>query len=146
MLRELIKYINSLEGYTAYTDRGGIKLNGTYYGPDQFHKLPAECQSDRVQIIETEGNGLAFAGEWAFLSNMYRCNIMFEDMLFTSAEQCFQFRKAHHLNCMDDAQEIILESDPFVCKRIGGDLTANEDWQQSQEAVMEDVNEVLAKL
>lgn len=66
MLKELVKQINKKEEYTASFESGGIRLNGQFYGPDSFDELPADCQPGTVQVIDTQNEGLAFAGEWAF--------------------------------------------------------------------------------
>lgn len=91
MLKGLVKQINKKEGYTPSFESGGIRLNGQFYGPDSFDDLPEDCQPGTVQVITTQDNGLAFAGEWAFLSNMLKCPVRYADMDFTSSEQIYQF-------------------------------------------------------
>lgn len=43
MLRDLIKHINGLEGHKATIESGGLRLDGKFYGPDQFSDLPSDC-------------------------------------------------------------------------------------------------------
>lgn len=80
MLGELVKHIKLQGDHTVSIERGGLKLDG----PDQLYDLPKGCHPSDAQIIETANNGLAFASEGAFLSNVHPCNFLFEDMQFTN--------------------------------------------------------------
>lgn len=141
MLRDLVKHINELEGHLAYIERGGINLDGAYYGPEKLDRLPEECSPARVQMIDTDKNGLAFAGEWALFSNMYRCNLVFDGIQFTSSEQCYQYRKAKYHGDEETAIDILLTSDPFECKYLGdNNVTESSDWPNEMESIMEEVN------
>lgn len=97
MLRDLVKHINGLGGRKASIESGGLRLDGKFYGPDQFTSLPANCQPYNVQIINTDHNTTLFGGEWAFLLNEF---FEYENIRFTSREQCFQFNRARTLNTL----------------------------------------------
>lgn len=140
MLRDLVKHINALGGHTASIDSGGIRLDGRLYGPDQFDDLPYNCQPHNVQVIYTEHNTTLFAGEWAFLSNMYPCSLMYDGTHFTSSEQCFQFSRARKNKELKKAHKIITTTDPFICKSIGDSVTDSSDWNNQSELCMTKIN------
>lgn len=140
MLRDLVRHINELETHSAYVERGGINLDCVYYGPDRFDRLPHDCQPARVRMIETDNNGLAFAGEWAPLSNMYRAELLYEGIQFSSSEQCYQYRKAKFHEDEEAEIDILLTNDPFECKRLGDNILEKPEWSNVMESIMEEVN------
>lgn len=117
-------------------------MNGRLYNHDQFDELPDNCHPRCVQVINTEHGTTLFAGEWAFLSNMYPCNVVYENTKFTSSEQCFQFCRARTNNELAKAQRIIVTNDPFICKQIGGSCDDNDKWIKSREQVLTDINKL----
>lgn len=142
MLRELIKHINGLGDHTANIESGGLRLDGKFYRPDQFNDLPLNCQPHNVQVIDTIHGTTLFAGEWAFMSNMFPCSFEYEHTRFTSSEQCYQFNRARASNELNKAHRIIVSDDPFVCKHIGNSTTETADWESSREAIMLDINKL----
>lgn len=140
MLRELSKYINRLKGHSASLESGGIRVDDHLYTYDQLNDMPDEFHPRNVQVITNKHNCTLFAGEWAFLSNMFPTTIFFEDTKFTSSEQCFQFRKARAHNALDKARKIIMSNDPFVCKKVGDQIRESEDWSNRKFDIMTEIN------
>lgn len=140
MLRELVKHINGLKGHTVSIDSGGLRLDGILYTPDQFNELPYECQPHNVQVIYTDHNTTLFAGEWAFMSNMYPCSLTYEGTRFTSSQQCFQFVRARKNKKLNKAHRIITTNDPFVCKAIGHSIHNSAEWNDQCETHMTKIN------
>lgn len=145
MLRELVKHIKGLGDHTVSIESGGLRLNGRFYGPDQFNDLPSDCQPHNVQIIDTAHNTTLFAGEWAFLSNMFPCSFNYEHTRVTSSEQCYQFSRARANNELNKAHSIIITDDPFVYKQIGDSVTESADWNAVRESTMLDINKLKFK-
>lgn len=139
MLRELVKHINKIKGMRATIESGGIRLNGQFYGPDEFEDLPPDCQPRAVQIISVGENSLAFAGEWAFLSNMYNCPVRYDGIRFLSSEQAYQHTKAMTHGAIGKATRILLARNAFVCKRYGDKIEDSEDWLKIREGVLQDI-------
>lgn len=140
MLRELVKHINNQKGHFASIEAGGLKLDGKLYGPDDFDNLPIGCQPHCVQIVNTEHNTTLFAGEWAFLSNMFPCSLIYDGTRFTSSEQCFQFVRARTNKELVKARKIITTNDPFVCKQLGDGLNDTKNWREICEEKMLEIN------
>lgn len=136
MLRELVKYISKNTKHKASIEAGGLNLDGQIIMPSQFDDLPADCHPERVQILSTKENGLAFAGQWAYLSNMYSCSFRYEGVNFSSSEQCFQYCKALHHEDLMKAKDIILTNDPFKCKKKGDAIECNEEWKCLREKTL----------
>lgn len=136
MLRELVKHINKNTSHKAAIEAGGLKLDGYLYMPGQFDDLPEDCHPERVQVLSTKYDGIAFAGQWAYLSNMFHCSFRYEETVFSSSEQCFQYYKALQHKDLVRAKEIILTNDPFKCKKIGGAINPNKEWSDSRESTL----------
>lgn len=112
----------------ASIESGGLRLNGKFYGPTEFDDLPPDCQPKVVQIINVGESSLAFAGKWAFLSNMYNCPVRYDGIQFLSSEQAFQYTKAMTHGARDKATRILLASDTFSSKHTGNKIEESEDW------------------
>lgn len=71
----------------------------------------------------------SFSGEYAFLSNMFPCNIEFpifgKVVKFTSAEAAFQAGKALGL---EDIEKIASAKSGYEAKKIGRHIKIQEDW------------------
>lgn len=140
MLRDLVKFINKSGNQKASIEAGGLKIGSEYFRPDQFNDLPSDYHPRNVQIIRTEKNELLFAGEWAYLSNMFPCIFEYEETEFTSSEQCFQYQKALYHNEFASAFEINTTNDPFTCKKIGELIPDENEWIKCREQIMYDIN------
>lgn len=123
----------------ASIESGGIRLNGQFYGPDEFGDLPPDCQPKAVQIINVGENSLAFAGEWAFLSNMFDCSVRYDGIPFLSSEQAYQYTKAMTHGAHGKANRILLANNAFVSKRYGDKIEDSEEWLGIREGVMQDI-------
>lgn len=139
MMRDLVKKINQSGDHAAAIEAGGIKLDGQLYMPDQFSEMPRSCQPDITQSVNTDNGGLAFCGEWVSLSNMFRCSFMYEETLYHSAEQCYQHQKALSHGKYSTADRILINNNPFDCKRLGDDIEDNKAWKESREETLYDI-------
>lgn len=66
---------------------------------------------------------------------MYNTTFDHEGTQFHSSEQCYQYHKALAHNKAVDAENIMLTTDPFVCKSIGDAIDTNKEWQDKQEVM-----------
>lgn len=132
MLRDLVTHINKNTDHKASIEAGGLKLDNRLYTPDQLNDLPPNCHPEIVQIIKTDKGGLAFAGQWAYLWNMYPVNFIYENVLYTSVEQCYQFIRAQAHGDTITAKKMFLSTDPFACKKLNSSISNNKEWLDSQ--------------
>jgi hypothetical protein len=77
----------------------------------------------------------SFRGEYQYLSNFYRCSIMYEGMEYVSAENAFQAAKTLNMKERVPFQFCA----PGQAKHLGKNLALREDWEQVKEQVMEEV-------
>lgn len=51
MLIELVKHINKKKDMRASIESGGLRINDTFYSPEEFDGLPPDCHPRMVQVI-----------------------------------------------------------------------------------------------
>lgn len=141
MLRDLVKTAKGKK-HQAKINQGGISIDGRTYGPEQFSQLPDGMRPHDASTRVTANQGLAFASQWTPLSNMATAYFLYEGVLFNSSEQCFQFTKATHENNDELANDILVLSDAYECKRLSnekGGKDLSEEWMQKREGIMADI-------
>lgn len=74
-----------------------------------------------------------FSGEYAFLSNFYPCSIMFEGIVYPTAEHAFQAAKA-----LDQLsrRRIASAGTPAEAKRMGRAVKLRPDWESIKIDIM----------
>ena len=74
--------------------------------------------------------------EYAFLSNFYPCDFVYDGITYHNSEAAFQAAKTFD---MDFRQQIANESSPAAAKRLGRSLKIRPDWEEVKREVMHDV-------
>lgn len=74
-----------------------------------------------------------FTGDYAFLSNFYPSPIMFNGLIFPTAEHFYQAQKTLDF---EEAKKIIEAKTPGEAKRLGQNVTLRENWETSKEYYM----------
>jgi ribA/ribD-fused uncharacterized protein len=82
---------------------------------------------------------ISFTGKYAFLSNFYYCDIMFEDLLYPSAEHAYVAAKTTDL----DIRKIISTNamTPGEVKRFGRNLELRDNWEYIKLSYMRQIVE-----
>lgn len=137
MLRDLVKEAKAKK-YKAKIDQGGINIDGKIYSPDRFSQLPEGIRPHDVSTRTTLNKGLAFSSQWTPLSNMATA-FLYDGILFNSSEQCFQYHKALFENEDDLANEILILTDAYECKRKGAEVDISEEWMAKRKEVMSNI-------
>lgn len=76
----------------------------------------------------------SFRGLHQFLSNFYRCEILYEGRLYRSVEHAFQGAK-----CVNDSdkEKIRLTPTPAAAKRLGRRIQMKANWDEERNDAME---------
>lgn len=91
----------------------------------------------------------SFAGTHAFLSNFYLCEVMYDGVIYPSAEHAFQAAKTLSSR---EREQIRQASTPGRAKRLGRQVNLRSDWERIKINVMERIvrnkfkNEHLAQM
>ena len=96
--------------------------------------------------MEFNGPLFTFHGATSPFSNMYRCDLEYRGLWFSSSEQAYQWVKAEAVNRPDVATEILMTADPFQAKRLAKQLPRGpvNKWRRTQ-AIKEITDIVRAK-
>ena len=119
---------------------GGIKFKNELYNVKQLNDLPPGCRiCDAQQIFIEDKKAIAFAGEFASLSNLHICKVEYNNQIFNSVEQAFQFTKAKFHNKNFLADEILLEERPFEIKHLGDQIKTNKTWRKIEANILYEI-------
>lgn len=138
MLRDLVKTAKAKK-HQAKIDQGGIIVDGKSYSPEQFSKLPEGIRPHNVSTRETVNKGLTFSSQWTPLSNMATAYFLYDGTLFSTSEQCFQYSKAIFESEDDLANEILILSDAYECKKKGAEVETSEEWLAKRDELMSNI-------
>lgn len=76
-----------------------------------------------------------FDGKYSFLSNFYKCHIMYEGLHFSSTEAAFQAMKT-----LNDIERHKFENlSPSDAKKLGRHITLRPDWESVKDQIMLDI-------
>lgn len=139
-LSEMVKVQKLARGTEEYRDtrlRGNsLLINGQVYDRNHLDKLPEKLRLANTNTEHGE-TYVAFAGEYAPLSNMYRqCNIKHRGYTFSSAEQQYTWIKAGYAKDERLQRAILQENNPFTCKRMVQHLRPR-GWEEVEHQIME---------
>ena len=126
--------------YAAAKSRGlNVKLRGSTIIIDDVkftHKdideLPHNLSMENVTIVKVS-DGHAFQSHFAFLSNMYPCEITDDNIVYRSAEHYYSADMARHHNRLDLIEDIIEATDGYEAKRIVRNIKKNDSWDDVKE-------------
>lgn len=77
----------------------------------------------------------SFDGNYSFLSNFYNCVLMYDGLVYTSAEAAFQAAKT-----LTEIERLeFTQLPPNKAKRLGRRAKLRPDWEQVKDQVMYDV-------
>jgi len=85
---------------------------------------------------------LGFKDEHSYMSNMFKCNIIFHDKftqenrVYNSSEQCYQAFKAWE---KDDFLKIATENNPYKCKKLGRQVLLDEGFDEQKISLMKKI-------
>lgn len=123
------------------------KLNGTTihydnksFDYDELHLLPVGCRPEDAQMVTCANDkSLCFQGAHAYVSNFHPAELTYENQLFSSAEQAFQWTKANQNNDTEKANMILDTDNPHVIKKLGEQVKTSHEWRQEEESILADI-------
>lgn len=76
-----------------------------------------------------------FRGDLAFLSNMYPCHFIIDDIDYPSVEHYFQSMKTSNV---EEKKSIIEVESPVEAKKLGKKVSLRKDWETIKDIIMFD--------
>ena len=126
------------EGFNVKIHGDGIVLNDRKYKYNEINLLPTNVTIAKAKTVKI-GEGVFFHSEHSFLSNFYPSPIVNKDVVYRTAEHCYQAAKCTMLGDHDSAAQIRLAATPIEAKRIADLVAETPQWRQNKLAVMEEV-------
>ena len=104
--------------------------------------LPTGISLEEAKVIEFD-HGTAFQSHHAYLSNMYPCEIIDDDLLWHSAEQLFWYKFALYNDDKESALRITVCEDGYEAKKLShGIKITKPDAHTKKYELMSDVVEM----
>ena len=116
-------------GYEMYICSRGSIIDGVKYNHNDIHSLCKGLSITEVKIVPTK-DGVAFQSHHAYLSNMFPCKIMFEEVEYKSAEHLYHTEMVKHHNRFDLVNRIIKAKDEYATERIAKEIDIADDWEE----------------
>lgn len=119
--RKSVRDIATLARQTGFQEEIKIHGDGLILGANKYKHQDLDLIPDAISLAKAktrqEDDDLYFQSEHSFLSNFYSCRVEENDhLVFSSAEQLFQYRKAIHANYKLTAIKIKRSSNPYEVK------------------------------
>ena len=105
-----------------------IVIDGVRFGHKDILNLPKGLSIDKVKTVTTK-DGIAFQSHHAYMSNMYPCKIVFNEIEYKSSEHLYHAEMARHHNRQDLVTAIIRAKDGYAAKRFARDINIAEEWE-----------------
>ena len=116
--------------------RDTLILNGTKYTESNISMLP-DCLKPEAISCKVTKDQYYFWGGSNPLSNFHKCDFQENDVSFTSVEQYFVYKKAHHFSDEVAKQKVLTLQDPVQIKRTMIKGYDKAQWAPMSERVME---------
>ena len=115
-------------------------FQGKSYSTSNLHSLPSNIHP-RTLSEKRSKDLLCFGGilsEYHELSNFYKCNIKFQNVKFSSLEQCYQWCKATLFDDDRTAHMIMKSTSPSEMKQLGRNVSGFDaaKWNRGKEQLM----------
>lgn len=116
------------------------------YPPKQDINTCKTCKSDKHKTgspmcknYKINSDVRTFYGKEDMLSNMNATQFIYEDILFQSSEQCYQYNKAIRCGRSDLADQIMRTPNPFAAKKIGKKIETDKMWDELNTELMRNI-------
>ena len=91
--------------------------------------LPYNLSLENAKVIEVE-DGTAFQGKHIYLSNHFPCTIKYQDKVFNSSEQEYQYKRAIENNEGGVARRIYVEKDLKEITKLSKLIKDSPEWKK----------------
>ena len=116
--------------------RGNILIiDGIRFSYSDIANLPYELTMEAVKVVDVM-DGVAFQSEYAYLSNMYKTNIVYEGNTYKTSEHLYSAEYAKYHERLDLIESIIAAEDGFAAKRLIKHIKQNDTWDNVKYKVM----------
>lgn len=114
----------------------GLILDNIKYRHNELDLLPPAFSIEKAKTRESETD-VFFQSEFSPFSNFYHSNFSEENgVIYYSAEQAFQSKKARFHGKLQLANKIMCERNPYDIKKMSKDIPTSKEWVDKEHEVM----------
>ena len=138
-LRSLAQYAKKI-GHDARISGFFLIICGRRYAHHELHDLPSDITLEKAKTQDVDkGKGIAFQSKHSLLSNLSRCDIVYDKIDFKSAESAYQYVRATYCGSTNDVFDQLTAIDAYESRSRAHDLQDNIEWIFVREHVMKDI-------
>ena len=128
------------DGLEAKVQNKTLVYNKTRYNHKDLSKLPVKYHMESIKTPKVN-DGVAFQSHHSKLSNFYRVDFKYEDVIFSSAEQAYAYIAA--VTCEDEATalKILATDDPYKIKKLADNFQDEPDWVDIKMGTLDEIVE-----
>ena len=127
------------QGMRAQVKQGKVIVNGTPYFYDKLDDLPTPIALPTIKTVDIPDIGIAYQGEHSPLSNMYACEIHYDDEIYKSAEHTLVGTRAKVEGNLEMEAMVKFTKDPFLVKLKAQRWEESQTWQAIKFDTHEDI-------
>ena len=116
-----------LKGVKAQLKGTAVVIDGKRYTSSELKDLPHGLSLDTAKLVDVE-DGLAFQGEHAYPSNLFKCPIIYKGKPYSSAEQLIQVMRATKRGNKQLARKLRDTDNPYDIMRMVAVLDDQDEW------------------
>ena len=105
-----------------------LRYKDTMYTTDTVRNIPLDL-NDISQ--KTSGKYVLFKGQYSILSKLYPCTLRYNNTVFNSFEQLYQYRKSSALGQHEVAANVMCAQTPYEAMKEGKAAKASDQWTAS---------------
>ena len=123
----------------AYTKPGKVIINDIPYQYEKIRELPLQISLESLKTVEIPDIGVAYQGEFSPLSNMFKCDVEYDDEIYKSAEHALVGTRARVEGNTQMEAMVKFTADPFLVKHNAKRWERSVQWQAIEADIHEDI-------
>ena len=127
------------QGMRAHLKPGKVIINDTQYQYEKIGELPPQISIESLKTIEIPEIGIGYQGEFSPLSNMFKCEIEYDEEIYKTAEHALVGTRARVEGNTQMEAMVKFTSDPFLVKHKAKRWEKSVQWQAIEMDIHEDI-------
>ena len=127
------------QGMRAHLKPGKVIINDTHYQYEKIGELPPQISLETLKTVDIPDIGIGYQGELSPLSNMFKCEIEYDDEIYKTAEHALIGTRARVEGNTQMEEMVKFTSDPFLVKHKVKRWEKSVQWQAIKADIHEDI-------
>ena len=127
------------QGMRAHLKPGKVIVNDTPYQYERIRELPPQISLETLKTVGIPNIGIGYQGEFSPLSNMFKCEVQYDDEIYKSAEHALIGTRARVEGNTQMEAMVKFTNDPFLVKHNAKRWEKSIQWQAVEMDIHDDI-------